>query len=116
MTVGNTTPNELTNMSNTKTTKKTDPAPSRADIQTTRDSPFVTDIAQLPRSKRSAHTYEWLENAPKGAIFSAKTLAEAGVYKTPAAASSTIMRMHRQGLVKQVMRDGKAVKGAYTKA
>lgn len=115
MTIGN-TPTGMMNMSKNKPSNKTPTTPSRADIQVTRDSPFVTDIKELPRSKRSAHTYEWLESAPKGAIFSAKTLAEAGVYKTAAAAASTLMRLHRMHLIKRVQREGKDVKGAYQRA
>lgn len=97
--------------SKTPTTKTT---PSKADIQVLEPGPmFVTDLSDLPKSKRSQHTYEWLNSLPKGAIFTAKTLARAGVYKTPAVAASTIMRLHHAGLIERVQNDGKDVKGAY---
>lgn len=107
----------MIDMASTKTpTKNPQTKPSKADIQVTRDSPFVQNLADLPKSKRSQHTYEWLEKAGPRDIFTAKTLAEAGVYGSVPAAASTLMRLHHAGLIKRVQRDGKDVKGAYQKA
>lgn len=96
---------------------KTDaPKPSRADIQLEAGPAFVTDIDDLPKPQRSQRVHEWLEQMPRGAIFTSKTLARAGIYKTAAAAASTIMRLHHAGLIRRVARDGKEVKGAYERA
>lgn len=67
---------------------------------------FVKKIDELPKRTRKMKTYDWLEQAPKGAYFSSFTLDRAGIYASRAVAAATLIRLKNAGLLKETERAG----------